>query len=91
VADRDERDTEGPRDDARRPSREEIIAALERASEPAQGPDDMRSRIIIKPGGEVIIENLSLDLMELAMALDPDSGVACELPQTGGEDPDTKG
>ena len=90
MADQGDRDAEGPQDDARRPSREAILAALERAADPEQGPDDMRSRIIIKPGGEVIIENLSLDLMELAMALDPSSGVACELPQTEVQDPDTK-
>ena len=41
--------------------------------------DSYHSRIVIKKDGEVIIENLSMDLMELALMLDPDSPIACAL------------
>ena len=41
--------------------------------------DAMTSRIVIKDSGEVIIENLSMDLMELALLLDPDVPVGCQL------------
>jgi len=43
--------------------------------------DSYQSRIIIKPNGEVVIENLSIDLMELLERLDPDAEVACEVPE----------
>ena len=42
--------------------------------------ETQHSRIMIKPDGEVVIENLSIDLMELLEMLDPDAEVACELP-----------
>jgi hypothetical protein len=38
------------------------------------------SRIIIRPDGEVVIENLSEALAEVALSLDPDADLACELP-----------
>lgn len=47
--------------------------------EPAPSDERYKTRILIKPNGEVIIENLSMDLVELAMALDPDGEVACDL------------
>ncbi len=53
-------------------------------TEPAATPDieDLfHSRIVIKKNGEVVIENLSMDLMELALLLDPDTKVACEVPR----------
>ena len=43
--------------------------------------DTEHSRIMIKPDGEIVIENLSIDLMELLELLDPDVEVACELPE----------
>ena len=42
--------------------------------------ETQHSRIMIKPDGEIVIENLSIDLMELLEMLDPDAEVACELP-----------
>jgi hypothetical protein len=47
------------------------------------GDDLFHSRIIITPDGKVIIENLSMDLMELALMLDPESPVACDLAPAG--------
>lgn len=45
-------------------------------------PEDLfHSRIVIRKDGEVVIENLSMDLMELALLLDPDTPVACEVPE----------
>lgn len=42
------------------------------------------SRIVIKPGGQVVIENLTADLLEVAYELDPDNpGIQCRVP---GED-----
>lgn len=38
------------------------------------------SRIVIRPDGEVVIENLSEALAEVALSLDPDADLACELP-----------
>ncbi len=67
------------------PSREEILALLSSITDPEAPPDALRSRIVIKPDGQVLIENLSLDLMELALLLDPDAQVTCDLPQTPGE------
>ncbi len=46
---------------------------------PEPGGERYKSRIVIRPNGEVVIENLSLELMELAEALDPDGAIACEL------------
>ena len=38
------------------------------------------SRIVIRPGGEVVIENMTLDLLEVAFELDPDNpGVSCRI------------
>ena len=68
-------DPKGPR-----PTREEIIAALAAATDPDQDPDSTRSRIVIKPDGQVLIENLSVDLMELALLLDPTAEIGCEIP-----------
>ena len=51
----------------------------EAASAPDTPEESYKSRILIKPNGEVIIENLSMDLMELALALDPDNDVACDI------------
>jgi hypothetical protein len=51
-----------------------------------EGGDAYHSRIVIKPDGEVLIENLSMDLIELAEMLDPDSPVACALPGEDDED-----
>ena len=79
---------EGPK---KKPSREEVLAALAAATDPNQDPDAMSSRIVIKKGGEVIIENLSMDLMELALLLDPDSDIGCDLAPEGGEDEDGEG
>jgi len=86
VAEKSDRADQTPAVAVAKPTREEILAALEAASDPSQAPDDMRSRIIIKPDGEVIIENLSIDLMELALILDPDSEIGCGLPQEPEED-----
>ena len=44
------------------------------------GKQKERNYIMIKPDGEIVIENLSIDLMELLEMLDPDAEVACELP-----------
>ena len=41
------------------------------------------SRIIIRPGGEVVIENLSERLVEVALELDPESDLTCRLPTAG--------
>jgi hypothetical protein len=50
--------------------------------EPPLDPDDLfHSRIVIKKNGEVVIENLSMDLMELALLLDPDTKVGCDVPE----------
>jgi len=46
---------------------------------PEPSDERYKTRILIKPNGEVIIENLSMDLVELAMALDPDGEVACDI------------
>ncbi len=46
-----------------------------------EGGDAYHTRIVIRPGGEVLIENLSMDLIELAELLDPDAKIACEAPE----------
>lgn len=51
-----------------------------------EGGDAYHTRIVIKPDGEVLIENLSMDLIELAELLDPDSPVACDVPSDDDED-----
>lgn len=60
-------------------------APAEAASAPArpveEGGDAYHTRIVIRPGGEVLIENLSMDLIELAELLDPDAKIACEAPE----------
>ena len=44
----------------------------------------LESRIVIKPGGQVIIENLTPDMLELAYALNPDDpGIHCRLDLAG--------
>jgi hypothetical protein len=48
-------------------------------TEPEANAETYSSRIVIKPGGEVLIENLSMDLMELALMLDPEAPVACNI------------
>lgn len=75
-----------------RPTREQILAALAAATGQGDagaqsGDDEYHSRIVIKPDGEVLIENLSVDLMELALMLDPDAEIGCELPQPAGDEP----
>lgn len=50
-----------------------------------------QSRIIIKPGGEVIIENLSMSLLELAELLDPDAKLSCRLPSPQADSGDPEG
>lgn len=48
--------------------------------EPSFDPEDLfHSRIVIQKDGKVVIENLSMDLMELALLLDPDTPVACQV------------
>jgi hypothetical protein len=37
------------------------------------------SRIVIRPNGEVVIENLSEALAEVAIELDPEGDLACRL------------
>ncbi|MEL6182572.1 MAG: hypothetical protein AAFS10_26685 [Myxococcota bacterium] len=53
----------------------------ESAEPPQEDDDSYESRILIKPNGEVVIENLSIDLMELLEMLDPDAEAACEIPE----------
>ena len=67
---------------APRISREELLRALAAATsgQGVEGEDGFHSRIVIKPDGEVLIENLSFDLMELALLLDPEAEMACEVP-----------
>ena len=38
------------------------------------------SRIVIRPDGEVVIENLSELLAEVASELDPETGLICRIP-----------
>lgn len=66
-------------DGAEQPPAGDAHAPDDASPEPPPAEERTRSRIIIKKSGEVIIENLSIDLVELAMALDPDSEVACDL------------
>jgi hypothetical protein len=37
------------------------------------------SRIVIRPDGEVVIENLSERLVDVALELDPDADLACDV------------
>ena len=47
------------------------------------------SRIVIRPGGEVVIENLTPDLLVIADELDPDNpGVQCRLELSKNAKPD---
>ena len=47
---------------------------------PGLDPEDLfHSRIVIQKDGKVVIENLSMDLMELALLLDPDAPIACDV------------
>ncbi len=46
------------------------------------------SRIVIRADGEVVIENLSETLVEVALSLDPDAELACELPNRGDDGAD---
>ncbi len=39
-----------------------------------------QTRIFIEPDGSVVFENLSEDLLELALALDPDAVLTCAAP-----------
>jgi hypothetical protein len=55
--------------------------AVEAARPVEEGGDAYHTRIVIRPGGEVLIENLSMDLIELAELLDPDAKIACEAPE----------
>ena len=65
----------------RKDDQEEAAPEVSPASRPVEeGGDAYHSRILIKPGGEVVIENLSMDLMELVEMLDPDSPVVCQIP-----------
>ncbi len=66
---------------AAKPTREQLLAALAAATGQQTSDEEYHSRIVIKPDGEVLIENLSMDLMELALLLDPEAEVACELPE----------
>ena len=50
------------------------------ATEPPLEPTE-ESRIVIRPDGEVVIENLSELLAEVAVELDPDTDLACRIPQ----------
>lgn len=44
-----------------------------------------QSRIVIRPGGEVVIENLTADLLDVAYELDPENpGVTCDAPELEG-------
>ncbi|MBH23598.1 MAG: hypothetical protein CMH57_03845 [Myxococcales bacterium] len=63
-------------DDEQQPQPPETPTEAEATEE-----DSYQSRIIIKPNGEVVIENLSIDLMELLERLDPDAEIACEVPE----------
>lgn len=45
------------------------------------------SRIVIRPGGEVIIENLTAGLLDVAYTLDPENpGIQCRVEATGTDD-----
>jgi len=66
------------------------VELAQRVSE--MSPDQLKtlleeSRIVIRPGGEVVIENLTADLLDVAYELDPDNpGIQCRVDATDGPD-----
>lgn len=53
---------------------------VEEVAQPEEEEEEQyHSRIIVKPNGEVLIENLSIDLMELALMLDPEAQIGCSV------------
>ena len=69
------------REPAEAAQREAAPAEAAAARPVEEGGDAYHTRIVIRPGGEVLIENLSMDLIELAELLDPDAKVTCEAPE----------
>jgi hypothetical protein len=49
---------------------------------PPGGTPREETRIVIRPDGEVVIENLSALLAEVAEELDPDGEIACRVELT---------
>lgn len=54
--------------------REDAVPAAASDETPSE-----ESRIVIRPDGQVVIENLSALLAEVATSLDPDAELACRL------------
>ena len=63
-----------------------VTGPTQKKNSPASFEDELQpeqeSRIFIRPDGEVVIENLSAALAEVALELDPESEIACRLPNT---------
>ena len=53
--------------------------------DPATGLPPFEGRIFIDEDGSVVFENLDAGLAEVALELDPDAELACELPGDGDE------
>lgn len=47
------------------------------------------SRIVIRPDGQVVIENLSERLVDVALELDPDADLACDVEDAETSENDT--